>query len=279
MSNVIIFGAGPSGKRALEANKEQWSIVAFRDNDTEKWGSYIENVPVCAPCEIPSLTYDSVYIASVPGREQIKKQLRELGVEENKIYVYRHCATGCELFIKNFAEDVYEGALQGSVAEVGVFRGDTAEIINKCFPDRSCYLFDTFEGFPALDVTVEQKQHFSEAKENQFNDTTESIVMEKLKYKDTVIIRKGFFPQTAEGIEDTFIFVRLDLDLYQPTLAGLKFFSKRMHCKGVILIHDYYTKSYGGVKQAVIDFFDTTDAKHLYKLPAGDMMSIAIGGF
>jgi O-methyltransferase len=182
MKKVLIFGAGPSGKRAFAANKGLWSVIAFCDNDPAKWGTVIENISVYPPSEILSLDYDILFIASIPGREQIKQQLHELGVHKSKIYVYRHCATGCELFIKNFAEDVYESTLPGSVAEVGVFRGDVAAVINECFPDRRLYLFDTFEGFSVADVAVEKAHNFSEAKEGEYHDTSENIVMEKMKY-------------------------------------------------------------------------------------------------
>jgi O-methyltransferase len=97
--------------------------------------------------------------------------------------------------------------------------------------------------------------------------------------KNNVVIRRGIFPNTAKDIDDSFIFVRLDLDLYQPTLEGLKFFYPRMCRGGVILVHDYYTESYAGVKQAVIDFWGSDGVKHLHKLPAGDLMSLAIVGF
>lgn len=65
--------------------------------------------------------------------------------------------------------------------------------------------------------------------------------------------KKGYFPQTAEGITDTFCFVNLDMDLYKPTLAGLNFFWEKMET-GIILVHDYFSEVYEGVKSAVESF-------------------------
>ena len=43
----------------------------------------------------------------------------------------------------------------------GVFRGEFASKINKCFPNSKLYLFDTFEGFDERDVKIELDRKFS----------------------------------------------------------------------------------------------------------------------
>src|SRR4051812_35726084 len=40
----------------------------------------------------------------------------------------------------------------GSVAELGVYKGKFARFINQYFPQRSLFLFDTFEGFDKNDI-------------------------------------------------------------------------------------------------------------------------------
>ena len=47
------------------------------------------------------------------------------------------------------------------------------------------------------------------------------------------------FPVTLEGLEDRFAFVSLDVDLYQPTAAGLKYFYPRLVNGGCTLIQGY----------------------------------------
>ena len=108
-----------------------------------------------------------------------------------------------------------------------------------------------------------------------FDDTSVARVMEKMTYPSNVIIKKGWFPQSAEGIEDTFCFVNLDTDLYQPILSGLEFFWDKIEIGGCILVHDYFHPMLPGVKKAVEDFEKMKDVK-LQKMPIGDGCSIAI---
>ena len=63
--------------------------------------------------------------------------------------------------IKTFelvTEEISQKNLQGAVAEVGVFRGEFAQYINAAFPDKKCYLFDTFEGFAQEEAQEEVKK-------------------------------------------------------------------------------------------------------------------------
>ena len=50
-----------------------------------------------------------------------------------------------------------------------------------------------------------------------------------------------------------FAFVHLDADLYQPTLAALRYFYPRMVAGGVIIIHDY-NHNWDGARKAVNEF-------------------------
>jgi O-methyltransferase len=54
-----------------------------------------------------------------------------------------------------------------------------------------------------------------------FSRTNVELVLHKMKYKENCIIKKGFFPETAKGLEDTFAFVSIDADLYEPIYNGL----------------------------------------------------------
>ena len=50
--------------------------------------------------------------------------------------------------------------LEGSVAELGVYKGKFARYLNQYFPDRLLYLFDTFEGFDNRDIIREKENQF-----------------------------------------------------------------------------------------------------------------------
>lgn len=174
-------------------------------------------------------------------------------------------------FLRDFAMESSD--IKGSVAELGVYRGDFAKHINKYFKDRKLFLFDTFEGFYSSDV----KQDSTMARdlgERHFSNTSISLVLEKMPYPNNCIIKQGWFPESAIGLEsETFCFVNLDCDLYEPILAGLRFFYPRMSARGVILIHEYFSQGYVGVREAVEEF---SKVHSLIKLPIGDNLSIAI---
>lgn len=101
------------------------------------------------------------------------------------------------------------------------------------------------------------------------------MLMNKMTYPDNIEIRKGYFPETAEGVMDDFAFVNLDMDLYLPMLAGLRFFWDKMVKGGCILLHDYFHPSLPGVKKAVFDFESERNI-YLNKMTIGDGSSIAL---
>ena len=43
------------------------------------------------------------------------------------------------------SQEVYRQNIEGAIAELGVFRGFNASVMNHFFPDRKLYLFDTFD--------------------------------------------------------------------------------------------------------------------------------------
>lgn len=149
------------------------------------------------------------------------------------------------------AHEICSGNIQGSVAELGVYQGDFAKKINAVFPDRRLYLFDTFTGFSASDILVEQNEMFSNSQEAYFSNTSEETVISKMPYPENCIIKKGYFPETADGLEENFAFVSIDADLYNPIFEGLSYFYPRLSKGGYIFVHDYNNIRFKGAKEAV----------------------------
>ena len=174
---------------------------------------------------------------------------------------------------------VYKKGLEGSCAERGVFEGDFSAVINRFFPDRRLYLFDTFTGFDKRDLKKESE--FTSTRTSGFNieQFNEEKLLSKMEHPENIEIRKGFFPETANGINDEFIFVNLDFDLYAPTLEGLSFFYPRMKEDGIILVHDYFAMdmvkgyAFDKVRSAVDEF---CSAHCIPVCPIGDRLSVAI---
>lgn len=143
--------------------------------------------------------------------------------------------------------------LPGSVAELGVYKGKFARYINQFFPDRKLYLFDTFEGFDKRDTVLEKSNNYSTGTQD-FSDTSVSSVLKQMPFPDHCVPVKGFFPESAKGINDSFVLVSLDADLYDPIYAGLNFFFPKLVKGGHILIHDFNNDQYKGARKAVEQF-------------------------
>ena len=143
--------------------------------------------------------------------------------------------------------------LEGSVAELGVYKGKFARYINQYFPERPLYLFDTFEGFDNRDIAAEKENKFSTG-EQDFSNTSIESVLKLMSYREKCIPVKGFFPESAKDIETTFVFVSIDADLYEPIYNGLVFFYPRLVSGGYIFIHDFNNDNYKGSRKAVEQF-------------------------
>ena len=148
------------------------------------------------------------------------------------------------------SQEIYFNNVQGCVAELGVYKGKFARYINYYFPDRKLYLFDTFKGFSESDVKSEVDNKFSTGDQN-FTNTSAKKVLDTMPNPVNCIIREGFFPSTAEGLEEEFVFVSIDADLFNPIYNGLQYFYPRLKKGGYIFVHDYNNDTYKGARQAV----------------------------
>lgn len=224
--------------------------------------------------------FDRIVVGTFTGLYEIANQLRDMGICEQKIDVgYIELSVKArEAFVKDFAKEVRERGMRGSVAEVGVYRGDFARVINEAFADRRLYLFDTFEGFSVQDL--EQARDGAMGKnlgQKHFSNTSVELVFSKMPNKEQCVIKKGWFPKSAQNLEESaFCFVNLDCDLYEPILAGLEFFYPKMVRGGVILVHEYFSQGYVGVKEAVHEFCQSHKIDSALKVPIGDSLSIAV---
>ena len=272
--NVIIFGAGGTGRELFHRLQRDNSVHIIAFADSFKSGE-LYGLPILDPKRLSDLDFDYVYLATVFIYD-VLAQLKELGIDENKIVASTVTMKGSprEVFLENLASEIYRKRLQGNVAEAGVFRGDFAKVINRIFPDRKLYLFDTFEGFDARDIAYEEGYDKVPDKGDYFSATSTGLIFEKMTHPEMVVIRKGYVPETFEGLKDTFCFVNLDMDLYKPTLEALRWFWPRMVKGGGILIHDYFdTFNFPNLKKGVIEFVEEVAAQ---SFPIGDGLSVFI---
>ena len=190
-----------------------------------------------------------VLLGTLMGLDEVPKQLKALGVPLEKLdKTYVEVSVWARiLFLQRFSERVYKGEMEGAVAEAGVYRGEFAKHINRLFPDRRCYLFDTFKGFTDYDISKEQAQSLVNANH-----------LKNVKVEDTLIKMSN-----------------LDMDLFEPTLEGLRLFYPLMSEGGVILVHDYFNKAYPNIQKAISDY-EKELGKRLHKMPIGDDITMAI---
>lgn len=288
---AVIWGAGNYGKRAYTKLITDYNlnIIAYIDSNPAVTGGHLYGVPVVEPTHIEKLSFEKIFIA-LADYEQImliKGQLQELNVSEDKIVelvtdpnYFDVLEENRSRWLRNCALYLKESGIRGNVAECGVFRGEFAKYINKYFPDRILYLFDTFEGFHESDLQeeyIKNKQFKSSMFDSNeiFKNTSIDFVLKKMTYPDNVVIKKGCFPDSAQGIDDIFCFVNLDMDLYLPILNGLRFFWDKMQPGGYILVHDYFRNDLSGVKKAIEDF-ENERGIVIVKAPIGDFCSILL---
>ncbi|MGN0373765.1 MAG: TylF/MycF/NovP-related O-methyltransferase [Enterocloster sp.] len=262
MKTIVILGAGQFGRRiAGMLNTNELTLLSFGDNNPALWNTCYDH-PVLGPVPVRSIREalaegpDCALTGVIdPERSfQLQRQAQELGFRGAFLSLHDfYRQFDIRSAVLNFlAERIKAGKIAGSVAELGVYKGDLAWKLNALFPDRRLYLFDTFEGFDPRDVSCEISGHFSRASEGDFSDTSVSYVLSRLPYPDNAVIRKGYFPDTAAGLEEQrYALVSLDADLYAPILAGLSYFYPRLSRGGMILLHDYNNQRFRGAKEAV----------------------------
>lgn len=146
-------------------------------------------------------------------------------------------------------EHVLSEGIQGDLAEVGVYRGNSARLLAVLAKKahRRLYLFDTFSGFDRRNL------HGADSDKKVAFDDTSLDRVKRLVNLDNVVYVPGLFPDSIAnvGLPDQFVVVHLDCDLYEPTRAGLEYFYSRMAHGGLIIVHDYGSGHWPGVKAAV----------------------------
>lgn len=275
MVKVVIFGIAGTGKKVYNQIKDSDNILYFSDNNEEMWGKDLFGIEIIPPFKLKQVDFDYIYIASMCGLYEIRDQLVQMGIPIYKLkYDLALIQTRSRiLFLENFAQIAYKRNIVGAVAEAGVYKGEYAKEINRCFPDRKLYLFDTFEGFVDSDILAEINS--SDTCADYLKETSQELVLQKMLYRENCIVRKGYFPETAMEIDEQFAYVSLDMDLYKPTLEGLRYFYPRMTRGGIIAIHDFFSDAYPNIERAVYEY-ESEIGSNLKLTPVGDDVSISI---
>jgi O-methyltransferase len=181
-------------------------------------------------------------------------KMRSLGRKRNSfVYTYDYIRNSS---LELIGHEINTRKINGSTAELGVYRGDFAKNINITFPDRKLYLFDTFEGFAERDIKTEKNGGYSRSKTGYFSSTSVELVLRKMKYRENCVIKKGCFPDTVLDVDERFVFVSIDCDLFEPILSGLEYFYPRLEKGGYIFVHEYNYSRFSGARDAVNKYIE-----------------------
>jgi O-methyltransferase len=271
---IVILGAGQMGRGAeLLLNRKGCRLLAFGDNaaGARSAAGTAPVLPVAAALALaPQLVL--IGVASADRGAELEAQARALGYCGSivRLDALMEAIDIRAAVTRRLAERIEGAGIPGAVAELGVYRGEFAQLLNGLFPGRPLYLFDTFEGFDPRDLADEAARGLSRPADGaEFSDTSAESVLAAMPHPESIILRKGCFPKTAVGIEESFAFASLDADLYAPTLAGLEWFWPRLSVGGCILLHDYGNARFPGVSRAVEDF--ERERGRLPLVPLGDL--------
>lgn len=142
--------------------------------------------------------------------------------------------------------------ISGAIAELGVYRGDFACIMNGLMPERKLYLFDSFDGFHPEEAQKELMQNTcSSTFLDVHKNTSASQVLNRMPHPEQVTVCPGYFPASLNALEEVFVLVSLDADFEDTTYEGLTYFWPRLNSGGYLMLHDYNSASLAGVKKAV----------------------------
>jgi O-methyltransferase len=162
---------------------------------------------------------------------------------------------------------IEDEGVEGAMAELGVYKGETAKLLHHMAPYRDLFLFDSFDGLPRQ-VIKEDCDGVVRTRSVDFSDTTPAEVAKYIDGNSKVKIISGIFPHTVNEVPDVkYAFVHIDADLYQSTLDALNYFYPRLSPGGCIVVHDY-NHDWEGVVKAV-DEFGATIAESF--VPIADM--------
>lgn len=280
MIKTAIFGAGQAGQMVRNWLPASHELICFIDNNKDKQGTDLDGIPVLSLGSALEKGPERIWIATLntEAAVSIENQIRSMGFKGTLRYAhaFRDAQDIRLAALRMIAEEIENRDLSGAAAELGVFRGEFASEINRVFPDRELYLFDTFEGFSDEDIEKEREiSGHQSVWHPDFSETGIEIVREKLPHPEKVHFIKGHFPGSTDQLncDNNYVFVNIDPDLYEPTIQGLRYFWPRMVRNGVVMIHDCYSLQFPGVGKAVREFTEEND---IMPIPMSDLHGTAV---
>lgn len=181
-----------------------------------------------------------------------------MNIPENHTIIERDFVR--EQTLELLSKEIRRKNVQGNVVELGVYKGEFSKKINSLFPERTLYLFDTFEGFDQRDTKSETIKWCDRL--DPFDSVTVRSVLDTMPYPDKCCVKKGYFPDTYD-LDEKFAFVSIDVDLYDPIKKGLEIFYPQLAKGGYIMIHDCFNIAWSGAYDALVEYCDKNNISYV----------------
>ena len=208
------------------------------------------------------------------SKDQIYSELERLYFDTEIESIYRTRDEAGKILGHKRAEhlintivDVELGNIQGAFVEVGVAAGHSsaiAALTASKFIERDFFLYDTFMGFAddlpdELDFCQKSIKDYDLSKYKSQACSKSEVMLKLLNAgcpKDLLHLIPGPAEETTQSVKPQQISVlRLDCDLFEPTLVSLEQLFPNISPGGYVIVDEY--GHWGGCKQAVDMFLDT----------------------
>jgi len=164
--------------------------------------------------------------------------------------------------LQECVEDVLAHNVPGDFIEAGTWRGGASIFLRAilkahCVEDRNVWVADSFEGLPSPNV----EKYPADGGDYDYTSPILAVPLEQVKINftrfglldDHVQFVKGWFRDSLPGLRDKkWSVIRLDGDMYESTMDGLKYLYPNLSIGGYVIIDDY-----GGLeccREAVHDY-------------------------
>lgn len=161
------------------------------------------------------------------------------------------------VLLYRLAARIAREGVPGDLVECGVYNGASAAVLGRGARDaRRLWLFDSFEGLPIGGerdnaVTVSVK---SGAVRGDERIARQLLMANSLHNYE---IRKGLFEDTFRSAEvGSIAILHVDADWYESTRLAIETFWPRVSYGGYLVVDDYVSEKYPGVRAAVDELVD-----------------------
>lgn len=177
----------------------------------------------------------------------------------------------------------------GHVVELGCWKGLSAfQIANyliqkrEDFGRQKFFIFDSFEGLSEINA-ADRSRNASKLKSAdqelrlRFATSLEVVQSNLSCFSDLLVYLKGWIPERFHEVKnETFSFVHIDVDLYEPIKESIAFFYPRLATHGIMVFDDYGCAQFPGAKRAVDEFLLNTHDCIFVPTPTGSAFLVKL---